>query len=59
MEVRGCYLLMACLALLQLAGLVLELHDGASRRGVGLLMAGFVCATFIGFMLMPTRTAEQ
>ena len=53
LEVGTCYLLMANLALLEIAGLALELGGLGSRRHVALLVAGFVCLTLASLMLLP------
>lgn len=55
LEVGFCYLLMANLALLELAGLALELAGLESRRHVALLVAGFVCVTLGGLLLLASR----
>lgn len=55
LEVNVCYLLMTCLALIEIAGLALELSGTASRRAVALLVAGFVSLTLISLMLLSTR----
>jgi hypothetical protein len=54
LEVSICYLLMGNLALLELAGLALELSGLGSRRHVALLVA-FVSLTLAGLMLLSTR----
>jgi len=56
LEVGTCYLLMANLALLELAGLALELWGLGSRRHVALLVAVFVCVTLGCLMLLPRQT---
>jgi len=55
LEVGTCYLLMGNLALLEIAGLALELWGLGSRRYVALLVAGFVCVTLGSLMLLPSR----
>src|SRR5512139_3182912 len=59
LEVRIGYLLMANLALLQMAGLALELAGLASRRSSALLVAAFVSVTLGGVMLLPSREAPR
>jgi hypothetical protein len=54
LEVGTCYLLMANLALLEIAGLALELWGLGSRRQVALLVAGFVCVTLGSMMLLSS-----
>lgn len=54
MEVRACYLLMTCLALLQIAGLALEIAGISSRRHVALLVSAFVSVTLASFMLLAS-----
>ena len=54
LEVGTCYLLMGNLALLELAGLALELSGLGSRRHVALLVAGFVCLTLGSLMLLSS-----
>jgi hypothetical protein len=51
-EVVSCYLLMTYLALLEMAGLALELQGLASRRHAALLLAGFVSLTLASLMLV-------
>lgn len=59
-EVRLCYLLMANLALLEIAVLLLGLAGLGSRRAVALLVAALVCATLAGLMLLSRdRTAPS
>jgi hypothetical protein len=59
MEVRICYLLMGCLALLQIASLSLELAGLASRRNGALLVSAFVSLTLGGFMLLSSPGKEK
>ena len=63
LEVGTCYLLMGNLALLEIAGLALELSQRGSRRHVALLVAGFVCMTLLSLMLLsswrPRPQAEE
>ena len=59
MEVGICYLLMASLALLEMAGLALELAGLGSRRHAGLLVAGFVSILLGSLMLLPARTPQN
>jgi hypothetical protein len=54
-EVGACYLLMGNLALLEISGLALELSGLQSRRALALLVAGFVCLTLVGLMLLSKR----
>jgi hypothetical protein len=54
-EVGACYLLMGNLALLEMTGLALELSGLQSRRALALLVAGFVCLTLAGLMLLSRR----
>jgi predicted membrane channel-forming protein YqfA (hemolysin III family) len=58
-EVRVCYLLMACLAVMQLTGLILELNGFSSRRIAALLVTTCVCITLAGVMLLPSRTQSS
>lgn len=55
MEVRACYLLMALLALLQLAGLGVELAGLDSRRSGALLVTAFVSLMLGSFLLLFPR----
>jgi hypothetical protein len=59
LEVGICYLLMGNLALLELAGLALELSVLVSRRHVALLVAGFVSLTLGGLLLLSTRPMKK
>jgi hypothetical protein len=59
MEVRICYLLMGCLALLQIASLWLELTGLASRRNGALLVSAFVSITLGCFMLLSSPGKEK
>jgi hypothetical protein len=59
MEVGICYLLMTCLALLEIAGLLLELSDLRSRRHVALLLAGFMSVTLGSLMLLSLRPVRR
>jgi len=54
-EVNLCYLLMTTLALLEIAGVALDLAGEASRRHVALLVSAFVSITLLGLMLLPSR----
>ncbi|MFO1503725.1 MAG: hypothetical protein U1F39_07890 [Steroidobacteraceae bacterium] len=59
LEIRACYLLMGCLALLQLGGLALELAGASSRRHVALLISTFVSITLAGFALLLHAPNEK
>ena len=59
MEVRICYLLMGCLALLQIASLSLELTGLDSRRNGALLVSAFVSITLGCFMLLSSPGKEK
>jgi hypothetical protein len=59
LEVGICYLLMGNLALLELAGLALELSGLGTRRHVALLVAGFVSLTLGGLMLLSARPMKK
>jgi len=55
LEVNLCYLLMTNLALLEIAGLALEIAGQASRRHVALLVSVFISATLASLMLLSLR----
>jgi len=59
LEVGICYLLMGNLALLELAGLALELSGLVSRRHVALLVAGFVSITLGGLILLSSQPMKK
>lgn len=58
LEVGACFLLMGCLALLEIGGLALELSGEMSRRHVALLVAAFISLTLGGLMLLSSRPAR-
>lgn len=55
LEVRICYLLMAYLALMQIAGVVLELCGYSSRRHAALVVTAFVSIALASLVLLPSK----